>query len=364
MVASINAKGAPMRILRFYIWKSVLMSTLLVLSVVVAVQVFMELTGQLHQIGSGHYGIWQALCVVLLQMPGDLYQLFPMVGFLGSLLALGRLASNSELIVMRAAGVSKSAVVRIVIGIAILMLIVVTIVGETIAPIFQRQADMLKATSLGQYQSLVGSHTWLLGHNEFVYIGDVESDQRVSDISLMQFDAHRHLQTLSHASYALKSAGKWRLHDIVGTRINGAATTTYKRQLEPLGLTFNPKYQYKTKTSTLQESLLELYQNIIYLRHAGLTSNEYQFALWQRLIQPITTIIMICLGVPFIFGSLRSASTGSRVMVGILMGFSFYMLNQFFGPLTLVYQFPPILAAISPTLLFVIIYFVLMRRIR
>ena len=85
---------------------------------------------------------------------------------------------------------------------------------------------------------------------------------------------------------------------------------------------------------------------------------------WTRMLQPLTTVIMICLGVPFIFGSLRSASMSSRILTGIIIGFVFYMLNQFLGPIALVYQWPSWTAGALPTLLFLVIYALLFSKIK
>ena len=49
-----------------------------------------------------------------------------------------------------------------------------------------------------------------------------------------------------------------------------------------------------------------------------------------------------------------------RVMLGVMLGFVFYMMNQLFGPITLVYQFPPILAAFMPSLVFLCVMMVLL----
>jgi lipopolysaccharide export system permease protein len=63
---------------------------------------------------------------------------------------------------------------------------------------------------------------------------------------------------------------------------------------------------------------------------------------------------MIFLAVPFIFGPLRSVSMGFRIVTGVIVGAGFFILNQFFGPISQVYQIPAILAAVLPTITFAI----------
>ena len=60
-------------------------------------------------------------------------------------------------------------------------------------------------------------------------------------------------------------------------------------------------------------------------------------------------------GKQLIFGPLRSVPMGVRVVTGISFGFVFYVLDQIFGPLTLVYGIPPIIGALLPSASFFLI---------
>ena len=92
--------------------------------------------------------------------------------------------------------------------------------------------------------------------------------------------------------------------------------------------------------------------------------HNYQFAFLQRIIQPLTTMVMMILAIPFIFGPLRSSTMGSKLLVGAAVGFGFHILSRFFGPLSTVFQLPPELAALGPTVLFALLGLYLMRRVR
>ena len=64
----------------------------------------------------------------------------------------------------------------------------------------------------------------------------------------------------------------------------------------------------------------------------------------------------------FIFGPLRSVTMGARIIMGVLTGFGFFITNEVFGPLSLVYNIPPALGALLPSLLFAGIATVLLSR--
>ena len=110
-----------MKILKRHIGLTIIMATALVLLGLIGLQIFVSFINELNEIGSGHYGLWQTLQYVILTLPSNIYSFFPMAGLLGSLIGLGYLASNRELIVMRASGVSLMQIVWAVLRAAILL---------------------------------------------------------------------------------------------------------------------------------------------------------------------------------------------------------------------------------------------------
>ena len=133
----------------------------------------------------------------------------------------------------------------------------------------------------------------------------------------------------------------------------------------PVSFYFNLQQQQNLKEHTKDEdfTIPSLYQMVQYLNHIGFQSDQFQYALWHRLLQPVSAMIMICLGIPFVFGSLRSVSIGQRLLIGILVGFIFYMINNFMGEVALIFDIPPLLAAALPCLVFILVYLILVKRL-
>ncbi|MBX9705493.1 MAG: LptF/LptG family permease, partial [Gammaproteobacteria bacterium] len=111
-----------------------------------------------------------------------------------------------------------------------------------------------------------------------------------------------------------------------------------------------------------QLSLLRLQEQSKYNKQNGLDSSTYTLAFWLRVLQPLATLVMVFLAIPFIFGPLRSSTMGLRILSGVMAGLAFYIINRFFGPFTVVYQIPPIVAAVTPILLFALLACILIRR--
>lgn len=352
-----------MKILNRYLASEVIRTTGLVMAVLLGIQCFMLLFNEISEVGKAGYSFMRALQVTLLQLPTQAYQLFPMAGFLGCLLGLGRLASSAELVVMRASGLSIQQIALSVAKAAMLMLAVMISVGEWVAPPAQAHALQLKAQALGKiknYQSLGG--VWLKNQDEFIYIGDIQSADTAGEVSTFRLRGRQMVQT-QHSKQAQKQGTHWEMHAVAQTNFAEGTLASSAVAAQALETKFDPLVLALGQTSLDQLSTAKLAKVIHYRESAKLDVEQYRFVYWQRLFMPLVSLVMILLGVPFVFSAPRSANTGFRLLVGLMVGFGFYMLNQFLGPMAVVYQFPAYWVALTPVVLSLGLYAMLFRRI-
>lgn len=354
-----------MKILDRYISRTIIFSTLMVTAVIVGIQSFLSLIQQLHDVGLNNYTMLHAFILVPMELPVQFYQLFPMAGFLGAMIGLGKLSTSSELIVMRAAGVSMKRIAWGVMKAAILMVIIMTLLGEGLGPVWQQQAEKMRYHDLYPTQNAaVLNSIWLHENNSFTHIHQLADRNTMQGVTRYVFSPDGRLLKITSAKSGHYVNGTWQLSNLTHTHFAANKITTSTEKQADLQVVFQPNLQIQMKVSSAQETLKDLYRTIQYRRTIGLSINQFVFLFWQRLLQPLTTLIMISLAVPFVFGSHRDVSMGVRIIGGVLVGFIFYMMNQLFGPITLVYQFPPLLAAIIPTCIFFVISAVLLMRAR
>ena len=122
-----------MSILTSYLMRSILASTMLVLLVFLALAGLFEFIGQLGS-KQGSFGIPQALLFAALRMPQLAFEMLPIAALIGALLGLGGLANNSELVVMRTAGLSVARLAGMVAIAGLVLTIFTGLVGEFIGP--------------------------------------------------------------------------------------------------------------------------------------------------------------------------------------------------------------------------------------
>lgn len=345
-----------MNILSRYIIKNILSAIILVLLTLIGVEIFLELVSELKDLGRGNYTILAVLLNVPLFLPADIYQLFPIAALIGSLIGLGKLASQNELVVMGAAGVSRLKITLAVLNCALIMLFFVTILGEVVAPKAIDTVKYRKMVALSGGQTLrTKTGIWIRQGNDFVFIKEILGNNHMSEVTRYQFDQQQRLKLASFAEHGEYQNGKWLLQQINQTQFenDNVISQHLPRQWWRFGL--DRKLLGITNLMPDQMTLTKLYAYIHYSHQNKQASGIYEFNFWKRLIQPLSTLVMIFLAVPFIFGPLRSANMGLRMVIGVIVGFCFYIMNQFLGPFSLVYQVPALVAAMLPSLIFAII---------
>lgn len=342
-----------MKIIQQYLNKTLLETGAIVLLIVLGLEIFIMFLGELRDIGHGEYTISSAFIYVLLDLPTQLYMLFPMLGLLGILLGLGILANHHELLVLRISGVSVYQINWMVLKIGIVMIIAMTIVGEWIAPRLERMADSYKMSKTSNGQVLKTIHgLWIRNQGNFLHIETIFPQGKLAGITAYEFDKNHRLTKSLFAQTAIYKKSHWILKDVVESSISMHQITTKNYPEMIFGMHLNPRFIQLSKDDPEDLSIKQLMGYMRFLEENHLKDATYNFAFWSRVLQPFATFIMLSLAVPFVFGPLRSVTRGLRILVGTLLGFSFYILNQFFGPMSVVYQFPPILAALLPMLIF------------
>lgn len=352
-----------MKIIDRYLGKTVISTILLVLLLFIGLGIFISLIIQLNDLGMGEYGIFAAVEYVLLDLPKQIYMLFPVATLIGVMLGLGLLANHNELTVMRASGVSINQIAFAVLKAAVLVLIIATIIGEWVAPYTANYAENHKTVLTSNGQSITTRQgTWIRDGKNFIYIQTILDNSHLEGITRYQLDDHNRLLEVSYAQKGAYEKHQWHMQNIASSKITSQKITSEHAAHAYWNLAINPKVLRISTVDPDSMTLVQLYSYIRYLKNNNLNTNDYTLTFWQRAFQPLATIVMILLAIPFVFGSLRNVSMSLRLMIGIMVGLIFSFVNQFFGPFSIVYQWPPLLAALLPILLFALFAFWLLKR--
>ena len=334
-----------------YIAQNIYGLTGIVALALVAIYTFISFVADIDQTGQGSFGIGKLLAYTLMLMPDALYTLLPIIAMLGTLMGLGSLASQGELTAMRAAGVSLMRIGRATILAGLLLGLFSLLLGDWLAPEGIRLAEAYRSSArYGVQPGISGKPVWLREGTHVFHIQRLLAEDHIADVEVFSLKPDFSLASTMHVDDGHYAGGKW---DFSGVRVTqfdeqGAhashqATLQWEGNLSPEVL-----HLFVLEADTL--SAPGLARLIAYLDLNNLDASQYRLALWRKLVAPVTVVAMMLFAVPFVIGPLRNTGAGQRLLVGVLIGVAFYVLNEVCASLGQLYGWPPSIAAATPTL--------------
>jgi lipopolysaccharide export system permease protein len=339
-----------MKTLDRYIGVRFIQGFLLVIFILVSLFSFLELVAQLDDIGKGNYQLLDVFVYIGLTIPRRVLDMVPMAALLGSIIALGMLADNNELIVMRASGLSVQRICFSVLATGALLMLATGILEEYVAPPMEQQARLSRSLAISDTGILLTKDGfWARQGHSFIHVGKTLSGGIAVDLDIYEGDKKGGLRAFIHAREAdIHNNKRWVLKDIRKKVIEEQRITTQNL----------PTMALESFLSTEQVNILELppdslspsdlYQYIQALRQRGQNADTYVLALWQKLAVPLTTGAMVLLALPFVFGPPRGTTIGLRITVGAMVGIGFYLANQIIGYMGLLLEFHPAITTLVP----------------
>lgn len=349
-----------MRILDRYIVKTVIASTSLMVMVFACLEAFVFLSTEINDVGSGSYTFSKMIIYIVYKIPASIYMLFPIIAFLGCIVGLSQLAKGSELTIMRASGLSVLRITGSTLMAAIIMIVTITLLGEFVFSRVEQYATHIRNKALHTQQ--LENNVWLHHGGEFLYIEKVISNNQIKSLTKFDFNQLR-LRQVIFANSATRKHNHWVMSGVSILTMTPKQVIPKKEGTRPLDFNFTPQRLAPYDNDTLDGSIWHLHNIIYFRKHAGLTATLFQYEFWRRVLQPLTTVLMICLGVPFVFGSRRGKGASTKLILGVSVGVMYYFVSRIFGPISLVFQISPVIAALLPTAIVGLIYLYFVRRL-
>jgi lipopolysaccharide export system permease protein len=354
-----------MKILDRYLGYIILQYTLITMLVLLGLFTFVTFIDQLSSLGKGNYGLPEAITYVILVIPRIIYELFPMAALLGTIIGLSMLANDSELIVMRASGVSILQITSAALKMGGLFVIVAILIGELVSPYTETQAQRGRAEAL---QEDIKQHTnfglWMRDSSTYVNIGEVLPDLTLLKLKVFEFDQNRKLRSLVFSEKGQFQGDYWLLERVRQTLVDTDGNTEIlKTKAAKWDSRVTPQILSVFLIKPEQLSFLQLSRYINHLNENQQKTDPYELAFWNKIMLPLSTAVMVVLAVPFVFTNVRSGTLGRNLFIGIMLGIGFYVANRGFGYFVLANEMPPLLGATIPVIAFLILAMIMMRRV-
>lgn len=341
----------------------VLGSLLVVWLVLVGFDTVSHFAQELGDLGKNGYGLAQAVIYISLTVPRRAYDMFGFAALIGSLIGLGGLAASNELTALRASGMSRARIMMSTLAAVILVMLAVSILGETAGPAGEQRAQALRLSLRSNQLGLTTrSGLWARDGESIVNAKGARVLQRngrpqiqLADVRVFGLDKAGVLKSFTTAGMAMYRDGAWQLDKVRVTRFDDQGAHSSQHDSMPWQSRLDPKMLELSVVDPDYMSLRDLKRNIRYFRANGQNPGSYANAWWARIFYPLNVLLLVLAVLPLAFGNLRSGGLGQRIFTGIIVSVAWYFLQLSVVSLGNVYGLLPWLSNLLPAILLAVI---------
>ncbi len=336
-----------------YLQRNVHFGTLGALAVLVGLSLLFVFVRELDDIGQGSYDMEKVFQYLLLRIPGTVVEFMPLAVLLGSILTLGALASNSEIIAMLASGISLKRLMFSVLQASALIAALTFVLAEWVVPESETGARSLKNISTNKTSALRDNQgLWIKDGDRVLHVGKLLPNGYAQQVELYRLNAARELVSMTRADSAIPLEQGWELQQAETSYLSeDAVVTEASTRLE---------YSGGLSRDLLRVMMIEprrmstgdLHAYLEFLDDNHLEANIERLFFWQKVLAPVTIVVMSLLAFPFLLGSQRQANTGQRLLIGIILGLAFMVIDRLVFQLGNQLQINALLVAALPNLMF------------
>ena len=373
----LSPKPTNLKVLSRYVKINALLAIIAAVIGLWALQLVFSYLSELDSLDES-YTVAEAIKYIFYRSPYFLEQFIPTGALLGAVVGLGLLANNSELVVMRAAGVSVYRIVGWVLQPALIFVVLALIINQFVLPYSNQLATAINSednsslvtsvrgywTVQPRFEETTDGKTKADG-SDILYIDYADVKGNIGEVKRWHLDNNGNLQTAIHAEggqyigrEALASASskpseqyryEWQLNNMTKLMISqGFESSKAVSPSDTLSLPFAPESVYLLTRQAEDLSLTQLYEHRQFMHQQGTRSLSHELAFWQKLLSPLSILSLVIVACSFVFGSLRTHSLGLRIVVALLFGLLFSYVQDLVGFVSLATGFSPLLMVILP----------------
>lgn len=363
-----------------YLAKQIYQSFLFILFALMSLFVFFDFIAEISSL-SDSYTLLLAFLTVLLRVPSRLVEIMPIAGLIGGIYVMASMAAQSEYTILRVAGLNTRKALVTLMKIAFPIAIIILLMSEVVGPFTESLSKNLRLAAINQGNEVLEfrSGAWIkdkLRGNDgkgavkdgirYINIGSLEKNETIKGFRMYEFDSnHRLLLSRTAETVKFIGDGQWQLSKVTetrfteivsGDRLDPSFSTQIKKsdQLD-IETDVSPQLLGSLLIKPERLSIIDLFGYINHLRNNKQDFQRYAISFWKKVIYPFTILVMLALALPFAYLQTRSGGIGYKVFGGIMLGISFQLFNSLFSHAGLLGEWPAIISASLPALLYFIL---------
>ena len=345
-----------MRVLGRYLCVQTMIGSVIVFGGLLGLFILFELIHQLSGLGATR-SIWNALLLTMLEIPIDTLEVLPIAITGGCALALGALATQSEIIVMLSLAYPRAVLIRyILLTTGLIYFFVAMILHNVLTPLAASHAQVFDTPSKFGLES-IKSNLWLREGNKIISAAYV-LNQNYYDVSIYEYNADQtRLETITKAESMTVAKGQMNLSGVSIAHFENdqMSLTHVQNKLVKRSDTASDLNLQTPDPETLNS--WRLYTQINTLQANRLNSRFHELEFWQRLTEPLSVFVLLFITLPFCFVFRRGRSAWLYMLIGLGIGLAYLLTNRIVSAWMLLHYYPPFLAAFTTLLVFLVLGF-------
>ena len=303
--------------------------------------------------------VWEVVRIVLLNLPYSNYEILPLVMILSSVALFVRLARSSEMVVVRASGVSGFRGMLSALAVAALIGVVSVSVLNPVVAASAKQYNTLVTNYRGGGSSVIAVSAeglWLRQGNAagqtVIHAASASPDiSSLSDATFISFSPDGVPLSRIAARHATLGAGEWLLEGVkLWDLSDGTNSEATAQRMDRLSVTSALTREGIVDSFGKPEyiAIWDLPDFISQLEQAGFSARRYAVWFQMELARPIFLMALVLVAGAFTMRHNRTTNTGISVLVALMLGFTLHYIRNFAQVLGENGQIPVILAAWAP----------------
>ena len=355
-----------MKIRDRYINKTLRNYTLVVLLIWLSIYSFFNFLGELNSIGQFDYTVLEAFKYIILQMPEVAYKQASPIILLGCVLGMGYLSTTNQLVVLQVSGNSVLKLTALTVRTALIFVFMIIAFGEYIAPIASEEAEKGRTKALGQsFASQNQEGFWIREGGNYLNVEKNIDGNHFVGVTIIEVKSNK-ITSVVKSEDATFDGKSLKMDNTDIFSINNSTDideiSHKERNSYNKIVSFDQDLINSLKKEPDELTTRNIYKQIQFLSDNKLNSGIYKVELYKRAIKPITLVAMILLAMLFVFGSTRDITLGRKIFFGVSLGLSFEMLSRIGGAMALSFDFNPMISAVVPTTVVMVIAITLLIR--
>lgn len=348
----------PSRQISIYMMKLFVVRTVAVLLMLVLVLQTLDLLGESGKIlgvpGNTDGDLWR---YIGMRMPQLIQRFLPFSVLLATLITFTTLSQNSEVVAMKAAGLSAHQILAPMIAASLFIAGISFAFNDAVVAPASAKLKKWQAVEYAKVPADDGIryNVWVREGRDYLQARTVTGKgnaTKLLDVRLYQRSSGSLVQVIRADSGSFVD-GAWRLEKVRIFNVAGAE----QKQLDTLivGRGIDPKGFQQTKVDGDTLGFVPLSKAIAEMKLTGRRTDTLEGNLWHKISGPLSAVLMPLLGAVAAFGLARSGAMFLRAVIGMTLGFAYFVADNFALAMGNLGAYPPFVAAWAPFLLFLLI---------